>query len=383
MDEDDNYPIKTLFTLFCFFVFGLLSFVSDNSLYEKTKPMPDKITKFDDSEYVRLKISMGCKIDTEFENNKREQRNKQQNIQKYIIMFLNFIITFVSILKKNIGQMHSFNGISWMIGALSDSSKSILYYTYVKEYLDFCEYLEKHNFKTENPVATVELLDKVVFENTSFGYFDDSLLKNPNKIQKIFNLSYTFYRGKFYYLEAPNGIGKSTILKMFSSNLFDGDIYFNSTNRKHFTFEDINSSIFHIVQASEYTPKFSKNELSSYKGRCMYLETQLGLKDLLEKDTVEMSGGQKKRILIYIALTSHCPIVLLDEVLSELSTEETGEVPEGGGWLTRVINTIINWEGRKNKIMLLVGHGLRELIPREKNVIVLKMSNTNNSTMLH
>ena len=95
-----------------------------------------------------------------------------------------------------------------------------------------------------------------------------------------------------------------------------------------------------------------------------------------------MSGGQKKRIFIYIVLTSDAPILLLDEILSELSTEETPEVPEGGGWLKRVINTLAEWKGRKNKIMILVGHGLLKLIPDKKDIIKLKIFNQENQTEL-
>jgi ABC-type Mn2+/Zn2+ transport system ATPase subunit len=93
-----------------------------------------------------------------------------------------------------------------------------------------------------------------------------------------------------------------------------------------------------------------------------------------------MSGGQKKRMFIYIVLTSNATVLLLDEILSELSTEETPDVPEGGGWLRRVINTIVEWNGRKHKIILLVGHGCNDLIPKKQNVIKLKMNNTDNMT---
>ena len=192
---------------------------------------------------------------------------------------------------------------------------------------------------------------------------------------------------------------------MFSSNLQSGDVFFGSQNRKDMSFDDVSSSIFHIVQASEYTPKFTTEEVKAYKGRDIWLEEQLGLKDLLEKDTIEMSGGQKKRIFIYMVLTSSAPILLLDEILSELSTEETPDVPEGGGWLKRVITTLINWKGRENKIMILVGHGLIDLINsidftsnststsilktkkkfhhnHNHNVIKLKLENIKNKTFL-
>ena len=127
-------------------------------------------------------------------------------------------------------------------------------------------------------------------------------MKNPIRIQKITNLTYTFKRGILYYVEAPNGIGKSTILRMFLSNLFSGEVFFGPINRKNLSFTDIYNSVFHIIQASEYTPKFSKEEIQACKGRDTWLEKRLGLSDLLDKDTVEMSGGQKKRMLLFFFL---------------------------------------------------------------------------------
>jgi hypothetical protein len=49
----------------------LLTYISDTSLYEKTKPNQKSITKFNDANYVKMKISMGCYMDTEFEINKK------------------------------------------------------------------------------------------------------------------------------------------------------------------------------------------------------------------------------------------------------------------------------------------------------------------------
>jgi ABC-type cobalamin/Fe3+-siderophores transport system ATPase subunit len=381
LNIDTQYPIRFMFSVFCILMCVILTYLTDVSLYEKTKPNPKSITKFDDSNYVRMKISMGCDIDTEFENNKRKKMEAQQNIQKYVICGINLIITYISLIGKDIAQLHAFSNISWMLGSLADNLKSFKYYKFVSEFLTICNIFEKHKLECSDKKPKGNI-DKVDFVNASFGYYSNDLTANPDYIEKISNLSYTFKRGLFYYLEAPNGIGKSTLLKMFTSNLHFGNIYFGSDNRQDLSFEDISSSVFHIVQASEFTPKFTTEEIKAYKNRDLWLEEQLGLKDLLDKDTVEMSGGQKKRIFIYIVLTSNAPILLLDEILSELSTEETPDVQEGGGWLSRVINTMINWDGRRNKIMILVGHGLLDLIPHKKHVIKLKLENKKSKTML-
>ena len=410
MNTESNYPIRLLFSIFCLFMCILLTYISDTSLFEKTKANSKSITKFNDANYVKMKISMGCHMDTEFEINKKIKMEQQHNIQKYVICFVNLIVTYISLASKDISQLQAFNNISWMLGCLSDNLKSFKYYVYVDDFLTLCETLEKHKLETKETKETkgkIKSIKKVAFINASFGYYCDnlSLKPEPKYDIKIFNLSYSFMIGLFYYLEAPNGIGKSTLLRMFSSNLQSGDVFFGSENRKDMSFDDVSSSIFHIVQASEYTPKFTTEEVKAYKGRDIWLEEQLGLKDLLEKDTIEMSGGQKKRIFIYMVLTSSAPILLLDEILSELSTEETSDVPEGGGWLKRVITTLINWKGRENKIMILVGHGLIDLINsidftsnststsilktkkkfhhnHNHNVIKLKLENIKNKTFL-
>jgi energy-coupling factor transporter ATP-binding protein EcfA2 len=379
METQSEYYVRVIFTVFCIFMLCILTYLTDLSLYEKTKPSPTIVTKFDDSNYVKMKLSMGCNLDTEFELNKREKMEKQQNIQKYVICFVNLIVTFISLIGKDIAQLHAFSNISWMLGSLADNIKSLQYYTYMSEFLTITKTFEEYKL-IANGITPIGLVNNVDFINASFGYYNDDLTNNPTQIQKIFNLTYTFKRGVFYYLESPNGVGKSTMLRMFSSNLFAGDIYFGCINRKNLTFEEINSNIFHIVQASEYTPKFNQDEIKSYQGRDIWLEKQLGLTDLLDKDTVELSGGQKKRLFIYIVLTSNAQILLLDEILSELSTEETPDVPEGGGWLQRVINTLNMWDGRSNKIMILVGHGLLNLIPPD--VIKLKLEEKNNKTFL-
>lgn len=375
MDNYNGYPIRFMFIIFCIIMISLLSYLTDLSLYEKTKTNSKSITKFDDSSYVKTKLSMGCKLDTDFEINKTKLIEVQQNKQKYVVLITNLIITFISLVNKNIGQIHSFSSISWMLGCLADNLKSLKYYTYYEEFTNLIECFERHKLYNTTCVP-IGLIDSVKFVNASFGYYDD--LYQSNMTQKIFNLNYQFHCNKFYYLEAPNGIGKSTLLRMFTSNLFSGDIYFGSINRKNLAFEDVISNVFHIVQASEYTPKFSKDEIMACKNRNKWLEERLGLKDLFDKDTVEMSGGQKKRMFIYIVLTSKASILLLDEILSELSTEDTPDVPEGGGWLSRVINTLAEYKNH-NKIIIMVGHGLLDLIPKKKHIINLKLKNNNHN----
>ena len=385
MESSSGYPIRTLFTLLCISICALMIWLTDHTVYETTKPSSTSVVKFRNTQFVKMKISMGCVLDKQFEKNKRNKIDAQQNIQKYIIMVLNMASTYISLINKNLGQLHAFGNISWMIGCLADNIKSLQYYTYMTQLISFIKCMEAHKLECAVNIISCNIIDinEVSFINASFGYYSDDLMKNPTREQKITNLNYTFKRGILYYLEAPNGLGKSTILRMFQSNLFSGKVFFGAINRTHLSFTDIYNSVFHIVQASEYTPIFSKEEINACKGKDDWLESQLCLCDLFNKDTVEMSGGQRKRMILYILMTSSAPILLLDEILSELSTEDIPEVPEGGGWLTRVVNTIIDWPNRQHKIIILVGHGLRTLIPTNNaTVIQLRLDNADTNTTL-
>ncbi len=394
----NDFHIRTLFTVICLNVLCLLVYMNDTSIYETPKSDGKIITHFDNAELVNMKISMGYKMDIDFELKRRAKQEDQQNFQKYIICFLNFTITLVSIVTGKVNQIHSFGNVTWMLSCLSDNIKNLQYKDYVKEFIILCETLDNYKYKYSQNVSNCQIIqqknqknqmnqrnhiDSVTFVNASFGYYDGDLLKNPSYTKKISDLNYQFKLGNIYYLEASNGIGKSTLIRMFKSNLYEGNVFFGSSNRKDYSYEQVAEIVFHIPQASEFTPQFSTEELMVFKGRDPWLEDQLSLEHMFGKHLRELSGGQKKRMLIYIALTSvGSQILLFDEILSELSTEETSEVKEGGGWLNRVINTLLFWKKRNKKIILLVGHGLLNIIPCHKNVIKLRMHNSHNHTKL-
>lgn len=379
MEPHPEYPMRLFFLICCVIMSGIMTYLNDPSLYQVTKSSATTITDFYDSQYVKIKLALGCSMDTTYNEQKACKKRKQYTNQKYVVFIINVMITLISLSMKNIGQLYSFSNISWMIGMMIDNIKSIEYYNYTDKYISLCECLESYGYKNEH-IVPIDVIDKVTFIDAGFGYYKGDLMNEPMKDQKIYNFNYTFERGNFYYIEAPNGIGKSTLLRMFKMELFSGSVHFGSINRNNLSFTDIQSSIFHILQATEYTPQFTTAEISSFKNRDEWLEEQLGITNLMNKDTIEMSGGQKKRVFLYMILTSKATILLLDEILSELSSEETPEVPEGGGWLNRVINVLTNWPGIQHKIIILVGHGLLHLIPN--SVINLKLDNHDQQTLL-
>jgi ABC-type cobalamin/Fe3+-siderophores transport system ATPase subunit len=181
-----------------------------------------------------------------------------------------------------------------------------------------------------------------------------------------------------YYIESENKSGKTSLLRMFSMNLMAGEIAFDTLNRKNVSFENLRENIFHIVQSSEDNDKFTRKELEYLSGKDLWLEKHLKLENILHKGTEELNGGSKKRLYLYMALISKCQILLLDEVLAELDVNED----ETEGALIDTLKALTEWPGRKEKVILLIGHGLKKLIKNSESVQKLGIVQNEDETIL-
>jgi ABC-type cobalamin/Fe3+-siderophores transport system ATPase subunit len=380
MKTSSIYPIRILYTLLCVIMCAILTWLTDETVYEKPKKDVTKIIDFRNDKETKIRVAMGAVMDMQHAERRRSKMDRQQNQQHYGILILNAITAYITISSNNIELFRAFSNNSWMIAQLADNIKSLQYYTYMDEFISFIKCMSKYKLVCNNYITDKHIINDpmfnittVEFVNVSFGYFSDLLSKMPNYSQKIYNLSYTFRAGVLYYIKAPNGIGKTTLLQSFTSNVMSGCIFFGNHSRDSLSWTDIQKQVFHIHQASEFTPSFSKDITKSYEGKDEWLEHRLGISEFFGKDTSEMSGGQRQRMFIYIALTSDVRIVLLDESLSEQSDVSICDVPEG--WKKRVINTIIDCQSRHNKIIILVGHGMRHLFNHSKSVVPLYLTN--------
>ena len=145
------------------------------------------------------------------------------------------------------------------------------------------------------------------------------------------------------------------------------------------SWEQVHSAVFHLVQASEYCPKFRKEDIDERINSDEYLKQGLCISELFGKSSDEMSGGEKQRMNLYLALTSNTPIILLDEILSEISVIESDEHPHG--LRSKVINTILKWKNKKNKLIIIVGHGVFDNYNGD-DVVKLKIVTDKNTTKL-
>ena len=173
------------------------------------------------------------------------------------------------------------------------------------------------NIKNSNS----EKISNIVFSNVCFSYNEKNLIKNFNA---------EFKENKKYLIRGESGSGKTTLInlllgfeKLDSGNIFiNGDVYetedilekisivrqetflFNDTIRNNISlYEDIeDENILKILNTVNLT-KFSSVE---------------DLDTIIENSGINLSGGEKRRIMLARALIRKKDVLILDEPLANL-----------------------------------------------------------------
>ena len=180
-------------------------------------------------------------------------------------------------------------------------------------------YINTVNANTKN--SNTDKISNIVFDNVCFSYNEKQLIKNFNA---------EFKENKKYLIKGESGSGKTTLInlllgfeKLDSGNIFINgkvcetedilgkisivrqDIFlFNDTLRNNISlYEDIeDESIFKILNTVNLT-KFSSVE---------------GLDAMIKNSGINLSGGEKRRIMLARALIRKKDVLILDEPLANL-----------------------------------------------------------------
>lgn len=143
------------------------------------------------------------------------------------------------------------------------------------------------------------------------------------------NISLTIARGAVTVIAGPNGCGKSTLLKALTGILpATGSVMLEGQELLNLSGRELAQKVAFLPQ-NRQTPQITVKNLVLH-GRFPYLSyprryrqqdhriaeaamAQMGIQDLGDVSLNQLSGGQRQKVYIAMALAQDTPVILLDE----------------------------------------------------------------------
>eukprot|EP00835_Amoeboradix_gromovi_P000627 NODE_23_length_38171_cov_0.318108.p3 type:complete len:994 gc:universal NODE_23_length_38171_cov_0.318108:31789-28808(-) len=176
-------------------------------------------------------------------------------------------------------------------------------------------------------------IDNYIFSPVEYVKLDNICFENI-----IVDCSITFYKG-LHVIKGQSGAGKTTLLKIIA-NLYPcrGKIIRNYNSKILYVHDCyLNTTIYeNICMGNEIDDTKLKNYFELFKMKHLWNKLRKNNSEL------NLSGGEKQRIVIMRALLQNVEVLLLDEMTSALDAEMT----------TIVVNALRGL----NKIILMVSH---------------------------
>lgn len=214
-------------------------------------------------------------------------------------------------------------------------------------------------------------MSKIKAENIKFGYMEEEILKGIN---------FEAESGKIYSIAGPNGSGKSTFLKNMLKLLKykSGKIEVDEENIEKIKGRKFAEIFGYVPQEGGYCKEFTVydtvmdgryryftmfGELTSKDKECVERAMEMAdVINLKNKKIGELSGGEKRRVLIARGIAQESRFLVMDEPFSNLDIHHQLEISE-------VIEKIKN-EDRIGIIMVV--HDLNSAMQHSDKVMLIK-----------
>ena len=222
------------------------------------------------------------------------------------------------------------NGIGNMVNDITHKSIKIGYY---REYF---EIEEKYNHGEGCPMPTEqELPVDIELNNVSFKY-----ASSDGEICALKNVNLKIGKGEKLAIVGANGAGKTTLVKLMCGFYYpsEGEIKLNGHTIADYNIEDYYSLFSAVFQDIYLLPVtiaefVSSSEKEIDRERVLDVIRQAGLADKINSlpngidsrlmkgvfdDSIEMSGGEKQKLMLARALYKDAPVIVLDEPTAAL-----------------------------------------------------------------
>lgn len=194
-------------------------------------------------------------------------------------------------------------------------------------------------------------ISEIEFRNIKYEKDEISILNNINLKIKT---------GEKVYITGKSGVGKSTLMKLLLKYYkeTDGEILIDNINIKNLPLSFIRENITYIGQNEELFKDTIMNNLKLVESDEQKIKeiSNLTLLDnainkncidynyFIEESGCNLSGGEKKKIILTRGIAKMKNVLILDEVFNEMSIEEEKEILE---------NLFSKY---KDKIIIMISH---------------------------
>lgn len=237
--------------------------------------------------------------------------------------FIAFIVVFSQLLRP-------IQGISNSIGYMNKTKASL---ERINAILDTDEKI----IESKNPIPVPVLQKEIRFENVSFKYKDEYVLKNIN---------FSIPKGKTYALVGESGSGKSTISDLIPRfyDVQEGAIFYDNINIREASVKELRSHIGIVSQESILfndsvqnnicfgSPNSTQDQIQEAakiaNAHQFINELENGYETNIGERGNKLSGGQRQRMSIARTVLKNPSLMILDEATSALDTESEKVVQE-------------------------------------------------------
>ena len=201
-----------------------------------------------------------------------------------------------------------------------------------------------------------------------------NLSKKFNNILAVNKISFTIEKNKTLGLLGPNGCGKTTSIGMMLGLITpsDGKILINekqlNSNNRISLLEKMNFASPYVelpkkltvIQNLEvYARLYGVKDI---KTRIEEMVEDLNLKDFVNKNTGELSSGQKNRVSLAKSLINKPKLLFLDEPTASLD-------PDVGDFVRAYLE---NYKLKNELTILLASHNMKEVERLCDNIVMMK-----------
>jgi iron complex transport system ATP-binding protein len=179
-----------------------------------------------------------------------------------------------------------------------------------------------------------------------------SVARGTNSVIKDFSAE--FKAGTISAIIGPNGCGKSTLLAALAGDLplASGAISLNGKDVQGYQIAELAKLRSVVLQQPAFNLAFTVSEvlaMARSAGSTLASENaainKLAINDLADRKVTQLSGGEKQRVAIALAIAVDAPVMLLDEPLAAQDVESTNRIIE-----------LLKSEAKAGKTIILVAH---------------------------